>query len=86
MLTLENDGTIWAPEVAKTSRVLIRLKVSETLPVSEDIELVRMLKVLSRLHIKSTSILLRRQRQMCVEVWILFQGKTSFVLETAEVP
>jgi hypothetical protein len=25
VLTLENDGTIWAPEVAKTSRVLIGL-------------------------------------------------------------
>ena len=25
VLTFENDGTIWAPEVAKTSRVLIGL-------------------------------------------------------------
>ena len=62
MLTLENDSAIWAPEVAKTLRVLISLKISETLPVIEDIELVPMPKFLSRLHVKITPIFLRRQR------------------------
>ena len=60
MLTLENDDTIWAPEVAKTLRVVISLKISKTWPVSEDEELVRISKVLSRLHLKSTTIRLRR--------------------------
>jgi len=86
VLTLENDGSIWAPEVAKTSRVLIGRKISKTLPISEDIELVRMPKVLSRLHRKSTTICLRRHGKMGIEVWILFESNTPFVFETAEVP
>ena len=31
MLTLENDDTIWAPEVAKTLRVVISLKIRQDL-------------------------------------------------------
>jgi hypothetical protein len=62
MLTLENDGVIWAPEVAETSRVLISLKTCKALPIGEDIELDYMTEVFSRLHRKSTWILLRRHR------------------------
>ena len=46
VLTLENDGTIWAPGVSKTSRVLISLNVDKSRPIREDIEPVRMPKVL----------------------------------------
>jgi hypothetical protein len=62
VLTLENDSTIWAPEVTKTSRVLVGLQISKTRHIREDIELVRMSKVLSRLHIISTPIRLWRYR------------------------
>jgi hypothetical protein len=84
--TLENDGAIWTPEVAKTSRVLIGFNIHETRPISEDIELVRMSKVLNRVHLEPTPIYLRRCREVCVEVWIFLESKTSFTLETAEIP
>jgi len=85
--TLENYSTVWAPEVAKTSRVWIGIHIHKPRPIREDVELVRMTKVLNWLNIEFTTVCIWRRREMYVEVWILLEGKTpTFVLDTAEVP
>ena len=85
--TFEN-GSIWeAPNFAKSPRDLVGHNIYRFLVVSENVEFVGMPKILSRVNFNAIPICLRRCREFCIKMRVLYESQTSIlVLETAEVP
>ena len=85
--TFEDHGIIWYPDVAKSPRILIGFKKHSTRPISENTDL-RTPKTVNWMDFEVAYVGCSRCREICVfvEMWVLFESETSFVLEAAEVP
>jgi hypothetical protein len=83
--TFENDRIFWAPKVAKRSQDLVGLNMYKLRFISENIELVAVLKILGRVDFKTVLIFLWRRRKFCVEVGVIPESH-PFLLNTTKVP
>jgi hypothetical protein len=75
------------PNVAKGPRILIASKIYPTRLIGENTDL-GMLKILGRVASKFTHVFALRfgEIRVFVEMRVLPEGKTSFILEAAEIP
>lgn len=85
--TFENDGILGAPKVAKRLPVLISHNMYMIRLIGENIELVGMQKILSRVDLDTVPICLCQCRQLCVKMRVVPESQTLLlVIETAKVP
>lgn len=86
--TFENEGVPWYPDVAENPFFLSDFEVYPAClarVISENTDLL-MLKSLNWVGTKFAPVSLWKCREHFVEVRVLFEGQTSFILETAKVP
>ena len=85
--TFENDSIFWAPKVDKRPRGPVGHNMHRFRFISEDIELVGMLKILGRVKFDAAPIRLRRCREFRIKIRVVPESQTMLlILETAEVP
>ena len=85
--TFEDHGVIWYPDVAKSPRVLVSFKKYPTRLIGENANL-RILKTVNWVGFEVAHVGFPRcgEIRVFVEMRVLFEGETSFVLEATEVP
>ena len=55
--------------------------------ISENIEIVGVLKILDRVNFDTSPIRLRRIREFCIKMRVLFESQTFLlIIKTAEIP
>ena len=83
--TFENDRIFGAPNVAKRSRDLVGLNIYKLRFISENIELIAVLKILGRVDFETVAIFLWRRRKFCIKVGVIPESH-PFLLDTNKVP
>ena len=85
--TFEDHGVFWYPDVAKSPRVLVSFKKYSTRLISENADL-RILKTVNWVGFEVAHVGFPRcgEIRVFVEMRVLLESETSFVLEAAEVP
>jgi hypothetical protein len=85
--TFENDGFLWAPDVAKCPRTLSRFEIYHALPIGENKDLVlgRIKEILDWVPVKIIPVF---SREVLIEVRVLLEHETSLfrVPVAAEIP
>jgi hypothetical protein len=85
--TFENESISWAPKVVRRRRAPVGHSKYKFRFISEDIELVGILKILSRVNFETVIICIRGCRELCVKMRVLPESQTLLlVLEKAKVP
>ena len=85
--TFEDDGILWAPNVAKRLRNLVSHNMNRFRFISENIEVVSTPKILGRVDFNAILICLRRGREFFIKMGILLESQTILLIpETAKVP
>ena len=88
--TFKDDRIFDAPKVAKELRVPVGHNVNRFSSISENIELVGMPEIISRVNfdtVRSVPICVQRHRKLCIKMGVVPESQSFlFVLKTAEVP
>ena len=85
--TFEDHGVIWYPDVSKSPRTLIGFEKHSTRPIGENTDL-RVLKTVNWVGFEVAFVGFSRCREIrvFVEMRILLESESPFILEAAEVP
>jgi hypothetical protein len=83
--TFENNRIFWAPKVAKRSQDLVSHNIYKLRFISENVELVAVLKILGRVDFETVPTFLRRRRKFCIKVGVIPESH-PFLLDTIKVP